>query len=190
MDREAASSAIEAFLKALGYAPEGDLAETGRLVAQAWADDLLDGAGVDPVGLLSSGAVPSRETDRSGLVVMRDLDVMTMCPHHLMPALGRGDVIYRPGDEVAGFGAVVRALRACTRRLTLQERAGAMMCHALLEGLGARGALCRLRMKHSCLAARGAREARVEVETLALDGDFAEDPASRQLALDVLRGGG
>jgi len=189
MDREAAEAAVEAFLKALGYVPEGDLADTGRLVAQAWAEDLLDGATVDPVALLSRGAVPSGDTDRGGLVVLRDLAVMTMCPHHLMPALGRGDVIYRPGERVAGFGAVVRALRACTRRLTLQERAGAQLCEALVEGLGAQGALCRLRMTHSCLSARGVREAGAEIETLALAGTFRDEATARQLAMDVLRGG-
>ncbi len=186
MDREAASAAIEACLKALGYAPEGDLADTGRLVAEAWAEELLDGAAVDPVALLAGGAVPSGAADRAGLVVLRDLSVMTMCPHHLMPALGRGDVIYAPGEKVAGFGAVVRALRACTRRLTLQERAGVQLCEALVEGLGAEGALCRLRMKHSCLAARGAREAGAEIETLALTGSFRDDEAARRLAMDVL----
>ncbi|MEM1032275.1 MAG: GTP cyclohydrolase I [Myxococcota bacterium] len=190
MDREAASAAIVAFLRALGHAPEGDLADTGRLVAEAWSSDLLGGAAIDPVATLRDGAVASGVHEREGMVALRDLSVFMMCPHHLLPALGHADVIYRPGPQVAGFGAVVKALRGCTRKLTLQERAGAELCHALVHGLEAEGALCRLRMTHTCLAARGPRETRATVETLAVAGSFRDDPEAHRRAMALLSLGG
>lgn len=186
MDREAAARAIVDFLAALGHAPEGDLSATPELVAEAWCTDLLAGAGDDPAAILAQGAVPSTPADCSGLVVLRDLAVTTVCPHHLMPGHGQALVAYLPGAKVAGFGAITRALAAATRRLTLQERATGDVARALLVGLGARGALCRLELVHTCLLARGSRESGATIETLALEGSFAEAGPDRDLALSLL----
>ena len=164
MDQAKAQRAIEDFLQALGVEP----GQTGQLVAEAWCGDLLEGQGQDARAILREGAL---EADGGGVVVLRDLSVTTMCPHHLMVAHGRGDVVFRPGDRVAGFGAIARALRACTRKLTLQETAGAEMASALIEALGATGAVVRLRLTHTCLVARGARESGALIESLAIEGD-------------------
>ncbi len=169
VDREAAARAVAAFLKAIGHEPVGDLEETPGLVAEAWCSDLLSGRDEDPAAILRAGSIP--HDDDAGLVALKSLAVTTMCPHHLMPAHGTADIAYLPGDRVAGFGAIARALRAATRRLTLQETAGATVARLLVEQLGARGAACRLRLAHTCLIARGARESGALVETVALAGD-------------------
>ncbi|MFS8066531.1 MAG: GTP cyclohydrolase I, partial [Byssovorax sp.] len=91
IDRKAAARAIEDFLRALGHAPEGELAGTGERVADAWADDLLDGASVDAGALLREGALDI-DAKGTGLVLVRDLTVTTMCPHHLLPAHGTATV--------------------------------------------------------------------------------------------------
>ncbi len=184
MDRTAARRAIEAFLRALGHQAEGELAETPDLVASAWCDDLLSGEREDPVALLREGSMPAE--DPGSLVVLRDLAVTVMCPHHLMPSVGHADVAYLPGERLAGLGTVSRAVAAVTRRLVLQEQAGARVARSLVEALGARGALCRLRLVHTCLVARGAREAAATVESVAFAGSFADGGADRLLALGVL----
>lgn len=168
VDREAAARAVAAFLKAIGHEPIGDLAETPELVAEAWCNDLLAGHDEDPAAILRDGSIP-HEGD-AGLVALKSLAVTTICPHHLLPAHGTADIAYLPGDRVAGFGAIARALRAATRRLTLQETAGATVARLIVDELGARGAACRLRLSHTCLIARGARETGAVVETLALAG--------------------
>lgn len=183
MNRQQAEHAIEQFLRAFGHEPEGELAQTPALVAEAWCD-MLQGQGVDAAAILRESAMAA---DSGGLVVLRDLDVTTMCPHHLMPAHGRGDVLYLPGGQLAGFGAIARALRATTRKLTLQERAGEDMVSALMDGLGAKAAACRLRLTHTCLVARGAREGSALVESLTFSGTFADGEAERDIALAALR---
>ncbi|MEZ4437562.1 MAG: GTP cyclohydrolase I [Polyangiaceae bacterium] len=188
-DRQAVARAVEAFLLALGHRAEGPLAETPALVAEAWCDELLDGEGVDPAALLAAGAIELAPDQTSELVCLRDLAVSSMCPHHLLPSLGHADVIYRPAARVAGLGTIAQALRAATRRLILQEEAGALAAQSLVVGLGAHGALCRLRMTHSCLSARGAREHAARVETLSVAGSFAAGGADRALALAALGGG-
>lgn len=183
MNRDDAARAIEQFLLALGQEPTGELSQTPKLVAEAWCNDLLEGHAQDARAILSAGAIADPST---GLVVLRDLQVTTVCPHHLLPAHGVGDVAYLPGGHVAGLGAIARALRALTRRLTLQERAGVDMAKALIDALGARGALVRLRLTHTCLVARGARETTAVVDSLALEGSFGAGGEDRELALAAL----
>jgi GTP cyclohydrolase I len=188
VDREAAARAIEDFLRALGHEPVGDLAGTGERVADAWADDLLEGEAIDAAAVLREGSMPI-DSDGAGLVVVRDLAVSTMCPHHLLPAQGTGLVAYLPGDRVAGIGALAHVVDALSRRLTLQERIGADVVAILVRELGARGALCRLTLSHACLTARGERKSSAVVETLAVAGSFAVQSADRDLAFAALRGG-
>ena len=167
-------------MRALGQPPEGELAPTPDLVAEAWCNELLSGYTVNPAQILGQASIAS---DSRQLVVIRDVFASTICPHHLLPAFGRADVAYLPDGHIAGLGAVVRTLHAITRRLILQESAGNEMADALMTELGAAAAACRLRMTHTCLALRGAREP-ATVETLALAGTFRN--ADRDLVLGAL----
>jgi GTP cyclohydrolase I len=190
VDRRAAARAIEDFLRALGHLPEGDLEGTGERVADAWADDLLEGESIDAGAVLREGAIDAGSVG-GGLVVVRDLAITTMCPHHLLPAHGSGLIAYLPGDRLAGIGTLAHVLDALSRRLTLQERIGAELVALLTRELGARGALCRLSLTHSCLIARGERKAGAVVETLAVSGTFAHASPDRDLVFAALvRGGG
>ena len=186
VDRKAAARAIEDFLRALGHAPEGDLAGTGQRVADAWADDLLAGEPVDAAALLSDGAVAC-EGSGGGLVLLRDIAVATMCPHHLLPAIGSANVAYLPGRRIAGLGRIAHVVDVLSRRLTLQEHIGTAVADLLVDELGAVGALCHLRLTHTCLVARGERQAGALVETIALAGSFTEPGPDRELALTTLR---
>ena len=185
VDRRAAARAIEDFLRALGHAPEGDLQGTGERVADAWADDLLDGESIDAGAVLREGSI-ALGGNGGGLIVVRDLAVATMCPHHLLPALGTGLVAYLPGERVAGIGTLAHVVDALSRRLTLQERIGVELVALLERELGTRGALCKLALTHSCLVARGERKAGAVVETIAVSGAFAHASPERDLAFAVL----
>ena len=175
VDREAAARAIDDFLRALGHDPARapDLQGTGRRVADAWADDLLGGERVDVPALLAAESFPlAPGPSARSLVLLRDRPLATMCPHHLLPALGSATLVYAPGARVAGLGALGQLLEAFARRLTLQERIGEEVVSALMSGLGAEGAACSLRLRHACLSARGSREPSW-VETLAFAGSLS-----------------
>ena len=173
IDRDAAARAIDAFLRALGHDPSSEeLRETGARVAEAWDQDLLAGEAVDVPALLLAESFPAPSGGGDTLVVLRDASTATMCPHHLLPALGTATVAYVPGDRVAGLGTLARVVDAFARRLTLQERIGEAIADALTTSLGARGVAVSLRMRHACLAARGERQA-AWVETLSTRGVLA-----------------
>ncbi len=182
-NRIAAARAIEEFLRAMGHEPEGELADTGRLVAEAWCDDLLAGYDEDAAHALLDGALPTSSQDA---VLVRSIDAAMMCPHHLLPSHGVADVLYLPGGKVVGFGALARVVRAHTRRLVLQEEAGRRIADTLVDALGARGALVRLRMLHTCFAIRGSAQPSARVETIALAGTCAHGGADQTLALTML----
>ncbi len=183
VDRAAAERAVAAFLEALGRSPTSDpeLAGTPARVTEAFADDLLAGYAVDVPALLAEGS--ATDAAASGIVVVRDVAVATMCPHHLLPALGRATLAYQPGPRLLGIGTLAALADACSRRLVVQEQIGETIVRALVDHAGARGAWCRLELVHGCLSARGTRQASASVVTVAAAGTLAEQAAAPELAL-------
>lgn len=183
IDHSAAARAIADFLRALGHDPDSDpeLAETPARVAEAFGDDLLSGYGVDVARLLATGT-PVR-SGGSGIVVVRDVAIATVCPHHLLPSLGHATVAYLPGLRLLGLGSIAELVDAFSRRLALQEDLGRNVVDALVEHAGARGAFCRIALTHGCLAARGARRTEARVITAAASGELAKPEMAGALAL-------
>ena len=177
MNRDAARAAIRDFLIALDHDPQKnpELAETPARVVEAFADELLAGYGRDLAGLVTKDSSPAPA--QAGLIAVRDIAVATVCPHHLMPAIGRASVIYRPGERILGIGVIARLVDACARRLVLQETIGQDVVSALMTHAGARGALCEITLRHGCLSARGAHEVDARVTTVARAGELSEAEA-------------
>jgi GTP cyclohydrolase I len=174
MDRALAERAIADFLRALGRNPDADpeLADTPARVTEAFADELLAGYAIDVAELIESGSGPAPA--ESALVAVTDLDVATVCPHHLMPGIGRGSVAYRPGKRLLGLGTVARLLSACSRRLVLQETITHDVVRALMTHAGARGAYCEITLVHGCLSARGACQTRAHATSFSRAGELSE----------------
>jgi GTP cyclohydrolase I len=177
-DRKAAAHAIEDFLRAIGCDPSADpeLEGTGARVADAYIDELCAGYTVDVAALMASNAIAGT-TD---VVVVRDLAITTMCPHHMLPASGVAQVAFAPKGKLAGIGTIVKLVDAFARRLTLQEAIGEDVTDAIVKHLGASWAACRIDMTHACLVVRGERRQGARVETVSLAGTI--DDATRAIA--------
>lgn len=185
VDRAAAARAISDFLQALGFDPRhhSDLRETPARVTEAFADDLLAGHGVDIQRLIEKGCCEAPAASKSGPVAVGSIAVATVCPHHLLPALGVAHVVYLPGRHLLGIGTITALVAAFARRLTLQEAIAENVVSALVEHAGARGAYCELELEHSCLRARGERQSRARVRTSARAGEFLERDALLEITL-------
>jgi GTP cyclohydrolase IA len=192
VDRPAAARAIGDFLKALGFDPaeHAELAATPERVSEAFADDLLRGHDVDIRELVRRGSCEAKAAAKGGPVSVIGIAVATICPHHLLPALGRASVVYLPGAMLLGIGTVTALVDAFARRLTLQEAIGQNVVSALVEHAGARGAYCELELEHSCLRARGERQVGAVVRSSARAGEFASANAVPEIALALGRARG
>lgn len=175
IDKARAASAIVELLRAAGRDPERDaeLVGTGARVADAWGE-LLGGYDVDVDALLAANVIETA----SGTVLLKDVALGTMCPHHLMPATGHALVAYEPRAKILGVGALARLVDAYSRRLTLQESIGESVVEALERALSPKWALCKLSMEHTCMSLRGERRHGASLVTLAVRGDRAAAVAS------------
>jgi GTP cyclohydrolase IA len=182
VDKLAAAEAIDAFLRALGHEPVGELAGTGARVADAWADELLDGYQLDPAEILRDGSTDAGRGEH-GPVIVRDLSVTTVCPHHLLPAHGTATVAYVPNRRLAGIGTIARVVDAHAHRLALQEQIGEAVVRTIRHELEPHAAMCILAMTHGCLVGRGERKTGSVVETMAIEGEYRH----RQELLTTLR---
>lgn len=189
-DLDRAARAVEELLDALGVPVTSDpeLRETGRRVADALANDLLEGYSLDPAAILAEATSSSA----GGLVVVTGIATTAMCPHHLLPASGVVHVGYLPGDKVVGLGAIARLVDCFARRLILQEDLGQQVADALVTHLGARGAGVVVDLVPTCMTARGARRHGARAVTTAFSGEMARDAAARHelLATVALSTGG
>jgi GTP cyclohydrolase I len=192
VDRVAAARAIGDFLKALGFDPahDPDLTDTPERVTEAFTEDLLRGHGVDVRELLRKGSCEAPPAAKSGPVAVTGIAIATTCPHHLMPALGRANVVYLPGTLLLGIGTLTALVDAFARRLTLQEAIGQNVVSALIDHAGARGAYCELELEHGCLRARGERQASAVVRSSARAGEFSGTAAVTEIALALGRARG
>lgn len=170
-DPSAARAAILALLRAVGAPVESDpeLAETPERVADMLVNELLDGYRVDIPALLRDGV----STHEPGLVLLRDVRFTFVCPHHLLPSVGRAHIGYLPGPRVVGLGTIVKLVEAFAHRLVLQETLGQNVVDALVRHLSARGAAIVIQGAHSCLSARGQEQRDASVITTAFAGSLA-----------------
>ncbi|MCS6797602.1 MAG: GTP cyclohydrolase I [Myxococcota bacterium] len=176
-DLERAARAVASLLEAAGLDPASDpeLADTPERVARALLHELLSGYDQDPAAILAE-----RTASRArGIVALRDVDVVTTCPHHLMVATGTAHVAYAPGRYVVGLGALGRLLDCLSRRLVLQEDLAASVCKALVQHAHARAAVCVLELRPGCVVARGERRHRARAVSIAWSGPAVNDPAVR-----------
>lgn len=189
IDRTAAANAIDAFLRAIGRDPgtEPDLVGTGARVADAYVDELCAGYAVDTRALLTSSVISPTSRTSDGIVVVRDVAITTMCPHHLLPASGTATIAMYTRERLVGVGTLVSLVEAHARRLTLQERIGEAVVADIEAVLEPAWVGCRLVLVHGCMVSRGERAVGSRVETVALRGASGETLMRAHAALGVGR---
>jgi len=177
VDVAAAARALDDFLRALGHdaSVNRELMGTGQRVAEAFAHEFCAGEGVDLDAVLRPHLLASAATgDNAGAaparVLLRDVPLVTMCPHHLLPAEGVANVAFQPGEHLIGIGAIAAVLETASRRLVLQEVLGGEVLGALVRVLDPRWLVVHVRLAHACMRLRGERAHGSELETWSTHG--------------------
>lgn len=168
--------AVEALLVALNaheHEPE-HTADTARRVAAAYKQQLA-GYDEDPrLHLRKTFPAPADP----GLVVVRNIEVKSMCAHHMLPITGVATVAYRAkaGADVVGLSKLSRLVNGYARRFQVQEQLGYQVATALQEELDTLGAACLITAEHGCMTLRGVMQKDTVTTTTAWTGDWNIDP--------------
>jgi len=174
MDSSRIEAAVTELLLAIGEDPNREeLLATPKKVAQAYAG-FFAGIGVDPLSALGE-TLAAEHTD---LVLLKDIELVSICEHHLLPFTGVAHIGYLPTDRVIGLGRLPRLVEILASRPQLQENLTAQIADALEAGLGTQGVVVVIEARHHCVASRGARQPAAETVTVATRGVYAE-PAAR-----------
>ena len=187
VDMPRVEAAVREMLLGLGEDPDREgLVDTPARVARAYRE-ILGGMRED------AGVHLERQfdQDQSGddVVMLRNIDFVSVCEHHLLPFTGRAHVAYLPSHgKVTGLSKLARTVDVFARRPQLQERLTAQIADALVEHLDPRGVAVIVEAEHSCLKLRGARKADTEMVTTALRGDLRADRQLRSEVLGLMRG--
>lgn len=179
--------AVREILLAVGEDPDRDgLRRTPARVARAYAE-LFAGLRVDPAQVLTT----TFEAKHEELVLVRDIDVMSLCEHHLLPFLGQAHIAYIPGPHgrITGLSKLARLVEVFARRPQVQERLTSQIADLLMERLDPRGVMVVLDCEHMCMAMRGIQKSGARTVTSAVRGLFQRDAKSRNEAMSlILRG--
>ena len=181
VDLEAAESAAEAMLRALGLPISGeDMRETPRRLVAAYAE-MLTVPEFDLTTFANSAGYDE-------LVLVQDIPVRSLCEHHLLPFVGVAHVGYLPDDRILGLSKFARLVEFFARRAQTQERLTTQIADHLQQRLAPIGVGVVIEAEHSCMTLRGARADGTRTVTSTLRGNLREDPASRAEFLALTRG--
>jgi GTP cyclohydrolase I len=127
-------------------ASRSDLCQTPQRAAALWRTHLLAGEGRDLAEVLGT---PLRHVG-SAPIILRQMGIHLVCPHHLTVAWGKAHLAYLPAGQVAGAGRLCDLIQACTARFVLQEEAAQQICTALVDQLQAHAVVALLEAVHPC----------------------------------------
>jgi GTP cyclohydrolase I len=187
VDLERIERAVREILIALGEDPDRDgLQRTPARVARAYAE-LFAGLRVDPADVLTT----TFESCHEEFVLVRDIEVFSLCEHHLLPFHGVAHIGYIPGanGRITGLSKLARLVEVFSRRPQVQERLTSQVADLLLKSLDARGVIVVLDCEHLCMAMRGIQKTGARTVTSAVRGLLQGDPKSRAEAMSLIMRG-
>ncbi len=175
---------IRELLVRVGENPEREgLLRTPHRVAKAW-DFLTSGYEAD-IDEVINDAIFDESHDE--MVIVRDIDIFSLCEHHLLPFFGKAHVAYIPNGKVVGLSKIPRLTEVFTRRLQLQERLTSQIAKAVQHVLNPRGVAVIVEAEHMCMIMRGVQKVGSKTITSSMLGAFREDRATREEFLNLVR---
>jgi GTP cyclohydrolase I len=178
--------AVREILVAVGEDPDREgLRRTPARVARAYAE-LFAGLRVDPASVITT----TFDAGHEELILVRDIDVISLCEHHLLPFHGRAHIGYIPGEHgrITGLSKLARLVEVYARRPQVQERLTTQVADLLVERLDPRGVIAVFECEHMCMAMRGIQKAGARTVTSAVRGVFSTDAKSRAEAMALVLG--
>ena len=177
IDLDSARKLVFDLLKAVGEDPEREgLRNTPDRVARMYSE-LLSGYQQDPRTLINNALF---HVDYDEMVIVRDIELYSLCEHHMLPFLGRAHIAYIPAGTVIGLSKIPRVVDMYSRRLQIQERMTRQIADFIQDTLQPYGVAVVVEAVHLCAMMRGVKKHDARMTTSAMLGSFRTNIATRQ----------
>jgi len=127
------------------------------------------------------------ESDINEMVIVKDIEMYSMCEHHLLPFLGKCHVGYLPQGKVIGLSKIARIVNHFARRLQIQERLTSEIASCIANCTGARGVSVVIEARHLCMMMRGVEKQNSIMTTSVMLGEMRDNPSSRMEFLNLIK---
>lgn len=182
-DEKRAENAVRELLIAVGEDPDREgLRETPGRVARAYRE-LLAGLRQEPEDVLTT----TFDLGHDEMVLVKDIEIVSLCEHHLLPFHGVAHVGYIPAEtgKITGLSKLARLVEVFARRPQVQERLTTQIADSLMRILEARGAIVVIEAEHMCMSVRGIRKPGAKTTTSAVRGQL-RDATTRSEAMSLI----
>ncbi|HIF74639.1 MAG TPA: GTP cyclohydrolase I FolE [Porticoccaceae bacterium] len=170
-------------LKKIGEDPDRPgLADTPKRAAMAM-DFLTQGYGLDIDIIINDALFPS---DTDEMVIVKDIELYSMCEHHILPFIGKCHVAYIPNGKVIGLSKIARVVDMFARRLQIQENLTNEIANCIIDKTQAAGAAVIIEAQHMCMMMRGVEKQNSVMTTSCMLGAFRNSQSTRAEFLSLL----
>jgi len=159
-------------LELLGENPNREgLVKTPERLAKAM-QFMMQGYNIDAKVILNSAKF---HEEMSEMILVKDIELYSMCEHHILPFFGKAHVAYIPNGWITGLSKIARVVDVYARRLQVQERLTTQILHAIKETLNPLGVAVVIEAQHLCMMMRGVQKQNSVTTTSAFDGEFMKN---------------
>ena len=178
------ASNVHAILNKLGEDPQREgLLKTPERVAKAF-QFLTHGYQMDPKEILLGALF---EEDYSEMILVKDIELYSLCEHHMLPFFGKAHVAYIPNGKIVGLSKIPRVVDVFSRRLQVQERLTMQIKDAINDVLEPQGVAVVIEAAHMCMAMRGVQKQNSQTTTSSMSGVFLDSVATREEFMRLIR---
>ena len=158
------------------------LKETPARIARMY-EEIFAGMEENPKTHLSK----TFHVENNEMVLEKDIVFYSMCEHHFMPLYGKAHVAYIPDGKVVGLSKLARTVEVFAKRPQLQEQMTEQIAKALMEDLGAKGAMVMIEAEHMCMTMRGVKKPGSKTVTVVMKGEFKDNEKLQNSFYQMMR---
>jgi GTP cyclohydrolase I len=185
--RRSLEALVREMLAGLGEDPEREGLRQTPARVEASLKWLTRGYGMSVAGVIGDALYHERHDN---LILVRDIEIYSLCEHHMLPFFGKAHVAYLPNGRLVGLSKIPRVIEVFARRLQVQERLTDQVADALMEVLEPQGVGVVIEAYHLCMMMRGVEKQNSKTVTSALRGALLNDGKTRDEFLRLVHGGG